>query len=390
MHEDKQRDAQAAGRSTPPVDKHAAISSRFEQFEKRQRELWRFTFAVLFALAIFFSLTSWASIRSFASRYEAVAPILLVGLIALFGAYMSKKTHEISELRGLMHGLEQRDAEPPSDKQLDQLFEIISRSQQGYRDLIDSFDDVLLAISLDGQIRAVNRSFSDLVATPFQQIIGRPLSEFVQDGSGEGPELVKRAMPRFLERRQWSGVVQVRLKSQTTVFYFDCVAHAMMRGDQIHGATVLARDISALRRNEARFTELFESLQEGIYITTPEGTILDANPALVRMLGYDSKEELLKRQVPEIFVDRAERKIVKEQVERQPMMQGREITLVRKDGTSIVCLNTAGAVRDNVGRVVRYQGSLLDVTERREMERRLHQQQEFARRLVDNFPDLIL
>src|SRR6266849_10731900 len=66
-------------------------------------------------------------------------------------------------------------------------------------------------------------------------------SEFVQDGSGEGPELVKRAMPRFLERRQWSGVVHVRLKSQTAVFYFDCVAHAMMRGDQIHGVTVLAR-----------------------------------------------------------------------------------------------------------------------------------------------------
>jgi len=49
-----------------------------------------------------------------------------------------------------------------SDKQLDQLFEL-SPVQQGYRDLIDSFDDVLLAVSLDGQIRAVNRSFSDLV-----------------------------------------------------------------------------------------------------------------------------------------------------------------------------------------------------------------------------------
>src|SRR5438445_12894716 len=71
-------------------------------------------------------------------------------------------------------------------------------------------------------------------------------------------------------------------------------------------------------------------------------------------------------------------------------MQGREITLVRKDGTSIVCLNTAAAVRDNAGRVVRYQGALMDITERREMERRLHQQQEFARRLVDSFPDLIL
>ncbi len=66
------------------------------------------------------------------------------------------------------------------------------------------------------------------------------------------------------------------------------------------------------------------------------------------------------------------------------------MTLIRKDGTSIVCLNTATAVRDNTGRVVRYQGALMDITERREMERRLHQQQEFARRLVDNFPDLIL
>src|SRR5713226_7980541 len=389
MFNEDHTDQRPTGDSSRSAHSHSVISSRFEQFEKRQGELWRLTLLVLFLLGLAYAWTSWDSIRSLAHRFEAL-PIGLVILVSLFTFYTWKKTQEISELRGLMRGLEQHDVVAPSDRQLDQLFEIISRSQQGYRDLIDSFDDVLLALSLDGQIRAVNRSFSDLMSTPFQQIIGRPLSEFVQDGSGEGPELVKRAMPRFLERRQWSGVVQVGLKSQTTVFYFDCVAHGMIRGDQIHGVTVLARDISDLRRNEARFTELFESLQEGIYITTPEGTILDANPALVRMLGYDSKEELLKRQVPEIFVDRAERKIVKEQVERQPMMQGREITLVRKDGTSIVCLNTAGAVRDNAGRVVRYQGSLLDVTERREMERRLHQQQEFARRLVDNFPDLIL
>src|SRR5713226_2168099 len=102
------------------------------------------------------------------------------------------------------------------------------------------------------------------------------------------------------------------------------------------------------------------------------------------------KEQLLKRRVPEILVDQAERKLVKNLVESQPKIQSREMTLIRKDGTSIVCLNTATAVRDNTGRVVRYQGALMDITERREMERRLHQQQEFARRLVDNFPDLIL
>ena len=388
---DESKDARGKTGNSPPVTStRSDISEQFEKFEKRQKELWRFTFAVLFALAVFFAWTSWASIRSFASRYEAFAHVLIVVVIALFGAYVWKKTQEISELRGLLRGMEHRDEAPPSEKQLDQLFAMISRSQQGFRDLIDSFDDVLLALSMDGQVRAVNRSFSDLVGVPFQEIIGKPITDFVQEGSGEGSDLVRRAMPRFMERRQWSGVVQVCVKGKGTPYYFDCVAHAMMRDSEVHGITVLGRDVSALRKNEARFTELFESLQEGIYITTPDGAILDVNPALVRMLGYESKEELLKRRVPEIFVDQAERKIARDLVDRQPIIQGREITLVRKDGTSIVCLNTAAAVRDNSGRVVRYQGALMDITERREMERRLHQQQEFARRLIDSFPDLIL
>jgi two-component system NtrC family sensor kinase len=387
---DKDQNARpTTGASPPGADRRSTISSHFDQFEKRQKALWRLTYTILFFLALAYAWTAKDSVRSFAHGLESL-PMWLVVLVVLFGAYMWKKMQELSELRGLMRGLEHRDEEPPSDKQLDQLFAMISKSQQGYRDLIDSFDDILLALSLDGHIRAVNRSFSDLVDTPFQQIIGKPLSEFVQEATGEGEQLLKRSMPRFMERRQWSGVVQVRLKNQTSPFYFDCVAHAMMRDESVQGITLLARDVSALRKNETRFTELFESLQEGIYITTPDGSILDANPALVRMLGYESKEELLKRQVAEIFVDRAERKIVKEQVERQPMIQGREITLIRKDGTSIVCLNTAASVRDNSGRVVRYQGALMDITERREIEHRLHQQQEFARRLVDNFPDLIL
>lgn len=369
--------------------RRSALASSFERFEKRQNELWRITFLILFLLVLAYAWTSWSMIRSLAVRFEAL-PIGLVLLVVLFAAYLWKKTREISELRGLLRGLEERDAQPPSDKQLDQLFDIVSRSQQGYRDLIDSFDDIVMAVAMDGRIRAVNRIFADLVQAPFQEIIGSPIAAFVEPGTEQEEDLVRRAMARFEERRHWTGVVQVRLRHQASPFYFDCVAHAMLRGDTVTGATILARDVSALRRNETRFTELFETLQEGIYITTPDGRILDANPALVRMLGYESKEDLLKRQVSEILVDPAERKALKQQVETQPMVQGREITLLRKDGSSIVCMNSATAVRDSGGKVVRFQGAVMDITERREMEHRLHQQQEFARRLVDNFPDLIL
>jgi len=375
--------------SPPSGSNRSAISSRFEQFEKRQSELWRLTFILLLILSIVFAFTSWSTIRSLAHRFEAL-PIGLVVLVALFGLYAWKRTQEISELRGLVRGLEHHDAVPPSDRQMDQLFEVISRSQQGYRDLIDSFDDILLAVSLEGEIRAVNRSFADLVGATYQQIIGRPVTDFLEEGSGEGGELIRRAMPRFLERRHWSGIIQVRLKKQNSICYFDCVAHAMTRDNKVHGLTVLGRDITALRKNEARFTELFESLQEGIYIATPDGSIIDANPALVRMLGYDSKEELLTKRFPDIFADPAERKSLEEQVERQNAPQGHEITLLRKDGSRIICLNIATAARDTAGRVLRYQGSVMDITARRQMERQLHKEQEFARRLVDSFPDLIL
>jgi PAS domain S-box-containing protein len=365
------------------------ISSRLDLFEKRQRDLWRVTFLLLLAVSIGFAVVSWSTIRTLTQRLEPLLPGLVV-MVLLFIAYAWKRTKEISELRGLVRGLEQHDATPPSDRQLDQLFSVISRSQQGYRDLIDSFDDILIAITLEGEIRAVNRSFADLVGATYQQIIGRPVRDFLEEGSGEGEELMRRALPGFLERRHWSGIIHVRLKKQNSVYYYDCVAHAMIRDNQVHGLTVLGRDITAQRKNEARFTELFETLQEGIYIATPEGNILDANPALVRMLGYDSKEELLSRRVPDILPDQIERKALMEEVERQPSPQGREINLLRKDGTPIVCLNTATSVRDTTGRVIRYQGSVMDVTARRQMERQLHKEQEFARRLVDNFPDLIL
>jgi PAS domain S-box-containing protein len=381
--------------SNPDVSKNLSsreprspLSERVEHFEKRQNELWRLTFFVLFLVSAVFAWMSWDWLHSSALHLEAL-PIGLVVLVLLLGVYVWKKTQEIAELKGLVRGLDQKESALPSDQQLQQLFAMISKSQQGFRDLIDSFDDILLAMGLDGEIRAVNRSFSDLLGEPFQEIIGRRVTDFFEDADGHPIEVLESGKARFLERRIWSGIVQVRLKKRNMVYFFDCVAHAMLRENEVHGVTVLARDITAMKRSEARFTELFETLQEGIYIVTPEDKILEVNPALVSMLGYRSKEELLSKKVTEVFVDELQRNAVTREVNREASPQGREITLRRKDGQPVYCLNTTSVVRDTSGRIVRYQGALVDITERRAIEKQLHQQQEFARRLVDSFPDLI-
>src|SRR2546422_2120893 len=169
---------------SPPGDVRSGVTLRVEQFEKRQNQLWVLTFLLLLVLTVFFAWTSWDSMRQLAHRFEAL-PIGLVALVVLFGVYAWRRTREISELRGLVRGIEHRDTAPPSEQQLDHLFELISRSQQGYRDLIDSFDNVLLALSLEGEIRAANRSFAELVDRPVQELIGRALKEFVEDPDEE-------------------------------------------------------------------------------------------------------------------------------------------------------------------------------------------------------------
>ena len=156
------------------------------------------------------------------------------------------------------------------------------------------------------------------------------------------------------------------------------------------GASVLGRDVTGQHEKELRFTELFETLQEGAYFSTPEGRLLDANPALVNILGYETKEELLAVDPGSLNVDPAEPPLLGRAADDRGAARAREITLRKKDGTPAVFLESSRAVWDTAGKLIRYQGTLVDVTERRKLERQLLQQEEFRRQLLEGFPDLIL
>src|SRR6516225_1743824 len=138
------------------------VGARLDEFGKRQGQLWRLTFGVLLIISLAFAWFSWDVIHTVKFHMEAL-PIGLVVLVVLLGAYVWKKSQDIAELKGLVRGLDQKSEAPPSDRQRERLIDMISRSQQGIRDLIDSFDDMLLALSLEGEIRAANRCFSDFV-----------------------------------------------------------------------------------------------------------------------------------------------------------------------------------------------------------------------------------
>jgi PAS domain S-box-containing protein len=379
--------------STPRGDAMAespSARSERDHLSRRERGVWRAALLLLGALAVAFAATSWQSIRSMSNHLEAL-PVGLVVLVFLFVAYAWSKTNEISELRGLVRGIEQRTNTGHDATQLDQLFSLISRSQQGYRDLIDTFEDLLFSVSNDGKILTVNRSFADLLGLSFSDVVGRSMDEFFDLPEASDRATLEQWLPRFIQRRRWTGVVRARIKQTGALRYFDCVLHAIVRDDVVHGISGFARDVTKERESETRFTELFQTLREGVYLASVDDRITEVNPALAQMLGYDNKEELLNREIASLYSKPEDRAAEQKQLDDLGFLRAHEVTLKHhQDGRDVVAVHTTAAIRDPAGKFVRYQGTFVDVTEQREMERRLHREQEFAGRLMDSFPDLVI
>jgi len=356
-----------------------------DHLEREESQLWRWALGFMILLAVALAGLLWERLENIPFSLRAI-PIGILVLSILFAVYAYGRRREVSELKGLLHGLQEHVGAAPSEEQLDQLSQVILRSQRNFKELIDSFDDPACAISLDGTLRTVNKRITEITGVTYSELIGRKIYDFVDEPTQAE---VERNLGRFLEKRRWAGTVQIRLKNSSRPRYFECVLNGIVKGDEVMGASILARDVTEQREKEMRFTELFETLQEGVYFSTPDGHLLDANPALVNMLGYVEKGELLAAE-PAALNFGPGQPVLGRAVDDRGGVRTREVKLRRKDGTAAVFLDSSRAVWDTSGNIIRYQGTLVDITERRKMERQLEQQDEFRSRLLESFPDLIL
>lgn len=269
---------------------------------------------------------------------------------------------------------------------IDKLVEVISRSQQNYRELIDNLDQAVFTLSTDGEVRVANRRLCEVLGVPFQELVGHSLAEFVESPA---LEQARRFLPTLAQDGTWSGIIPIRLKKEAKARYFSCWLQAVAENGRVTDVIGWARDVTDQQESEMRFTQFFESLSAGVFFSTVDGQMLDANPALVRMWGFDSREDLQAHNLRERYADPEQRKQLVQDTTTDGSVQDRQITYRRKDGTHMEGRASAMAIRDREGRVVRFQGTIVDVTDRVEIEKQLRREQEFTRRLVECFPDLI-
>src|SRR4249919_2028116 len=150
------------------------------RLEREESQLWRWALGLMVLLATAVAVLSWEQLRNLPYRLWAI-PFGLLILSVLFAVYAFGRRREVGDLKHLLRNLQDRAGVMPSDDQLDQLTQMIARSQRNFKELIDSLEDVALAISLDGTLRTVNRRVTEILGVPYTDIVGHKLTEFLSN-----------------------------------------------------------------------------------------------------------------------------------------------------------------------------------------------------------------
>jgi PAS domain S-box-containing protein len=258
---------------------------------------------------------------------------------------------------------------------------IIQEREERLQAIVDSEPECVKILDAGGHILEMNPAGLQMIeASVFEEVEGKPVY----------PLIVPEHQERFRQ------LAREALKGKSGILEFEMVGlkgthrwletHMVPLRDAQHGVSAvlgITRDITerhraaeAIRQSEEKYRSLFEESKDVVYISTPEGNLLDINPAGLELFGYSSKEEMLRSDITrDFYVNPNDRTELLKTLDTLGSVKDLEVRLRKKNGDEIVCLETSTCVRDTSGRPVAYRGILRDVTMQRKLEDEIRQAQ---------------
>src|SRR5215470_3966253 len=263
-------------------------------------------------------------------------------------------------------------------------FSQLERSKRNWVEDIDAITDYIVVHDKLWRILRTNRSLASHLGVPPVALVGEAVGTLRQLADAEGalpcPFCVDTKQPRE------EHIVSARDR----IFLVSTSRTLGVPDDDARTIHVL-KDITDRREAERRYRELFDSIQEGLFFATPDGRFLDVNDAMVRMLGYGSRDELLRNDVGSFLYPAPEaRERILHELQAKGVVRNYEETLRRKDGTLLYTLQNITGVRDANGRIAQMRGLMLDVTEQKMFQAQLQRERDFNQKILNTTQSMIL
>ena len=256
-------------------------------------------------------------------------------------------------------------------------------NEERFRSLVEATSDWIWEIDAQGVYTYASPKVRDLLGYEPEEVVGKTPFDFMP------PDEAERVRSEFStyweERRPLVGLLNVNLHRDGHQVTLETSAVPVFDEQRVFlGYRGIDRDVTdrmatkeALRDSERRFRELFENAVMGLYRTTPDGRILMANPAILRMTGFSSLEEAAKYNLEEGVDSIPPRSHFKTLVEIHGLVTGLESTWTRADGTQLQVSESARLISDENGKPLYYDGTIEDISDRKRAEEALRTRERF-------------
>ena len=263
------------------------------------------------------------------------------------------------------------------------LFNRVDKANRHWMEIFDAITDFIIVHAEMQNVLRVNRSLADFIGVPPSELVGvnmRALVALANDSPAHGCPFCRSS--ESPDEYVHSVLDRMYLVSTSRI-------HASSKEAQ-HTIHVL-KDITDRREAERRYRELFDNIQEGLFFAVPTGHFIEVNDALVRMLGYRDRGELLKIDIgTQLYTSPDRLRYLNQVVQQNGVIRNHEEVLRRKDGSAIHVLINAFAVPDAHGQVLQYRGLMLDITGLKTFQSELQHARDFSEKILNNTQSLIL